>query len=165
MAHSHLIVANGTCDVYTGVGDPFLPFRDVLGMLTGDIESQYRSGNIGRDHAVRLWQLMPHTIRGLVDHGRDLVNTLVPGTALLARSTGLESVDTFEQEQLREIVDDARIQSTEQSQLFAQVAAVLAALKLPGWNGTAKAVCRCIPCAPTLITLKAPPTPLTVHAA
>jgi DNA-binding SARP family transcriptional activator len=31
-AHPDLLVASGNCNAYSGVGDPYLPFRDVLGM-------------------------------------------------------------------------------------------------------------------------------------
>ena len=34
-----LVVASGICNAYTGVGDPYLPFREILAMLTGDTES------------------------------------------------------------------------------------------------------------------------------
>jgi transcriptional regulator with XRE-family HTH domain len=32
--HSDLIVAGGNCNAFTGVGDPYLPFRDVFSLLT-----------------------------------------------------------------------------------------------------------------------------------
>ena len=35
----NLIVAVGTCNAQTGVGDPYLPFREALAMLTGDATS------------------------------------------------------------------------------------------------------------------------------
>jgi hypothetical protein len=30
--HPDLIVASGNCNAYTGVGDPYLPFREILGL-------------------------------------------------------------------------------------------------------------------------------------
>src|SRR5215813_1457432 len=39
-AHPDLVVAVGTCNAQTGGGDPYLPFRDILALLTGDIESK-----------------------------------------------------------------------------------------------------------------------------
>ncbi|NIP78802.1 MAG: hypothetical protein GWM90_06220, partial [Gemmatimonadetes bacterium] len=30
--HPDLLVAGGNCNAYSGVGDPYLPFREVLGM-------------------------------------------------------------------------------------------------------------------------------------
>jgi hypothetical protein len=40
-ADPDLIVASGKCNAYTGVGDPYLPFREVLGDLTGDLEAKW----------------------------------------------------------------------------------------------------------------------------
>ena len=80
-----LIVARGTCDIYTGLGDPFLPFRDIIGMLTGDVEAQWATGAITRDHALRLWRTLPDSVQSLVEHGSDLIDTFVPGGALAKR--------------------------------------------------------------------------------
>lgn len=35
--HDELLVAIGDCNAQTGIGDPYLPFREVLGLLTGDV--------------------------------------------------------------------------------------------------------------------------------
>ncbi len=37
-AHPDLLVVGGQCNAQTGPGDPFRPFRDILGILTGDLE-------------------------------------------------------------------------------------------------------------------------------
>jgi len=37
---AELLTAWGECSAYTGMGDPYLPFRQVMGMLTGDLESR-----------------------------------------------------------------------------------------------------------------------------
>jgi tetratricopeptide (TPR) repeat protein len=84
-AQPGLIVASGICDDYTGVGDPYLPFRDVLKMLSGDVETQWAAGDISRDHAVRLWHLLPRTARALVKHGPDLIGSFIPGELLIQR--------------------------------------------------------------------------------
>ena len=34
-----LVTAGGACNAYTGSGDPYLPFREVLGLLSGDVEA------------------------------------------------------------------------------------------------------------------------------
>lgn len=38
--HENLVIASGMCDAQTGVGDPYLPFREILNLLTGDVESK-----------------------------------------------------------------------------------------------------------------------------
>ncbi len=84
-AHADLIVASGVCDVFTGVGDPYLPFRDVLNMLAGDVEGAWSAGTITRDHAQRLWQLMPETAATLVEVGSDLLDVFVLAKPLADR--------------------------------------------------------------------------------
>lgn len=37
--HPDLIVAVGQGDAQTGAGDPYLPFREVMELLTGDVEA------------------------------------------------------------------------------------------------------------------------------
>ncbi|HXF60057.1 MAG TPA: AAA family ATPase [Caldilineaceae bacterium] len=86
-AHPDLIMAGGHCNAYTGIGDPYLPFREILGMLTGDIESQTIAGQLHPEHARRLWQVMPMTLQALLDSGRDLFDIFVPTQALLNRIT------------------------------------------------------------------------------
>jgi DNA-binding SARP family transcriptional activator/tetratricopeptide (TPR) repeat protein len=90
-AHPELLVASGACDDYTGVGDPYLPFRDVLKMLSGDVETQWAAGAISRDHALRLWHLLPQTARALVEHGPDLIGGLIPGELLSHRVTAYQN--------------------------------------------------------------------------
>ena len=43
-AHPELVVAWGNCNAYSGLGDPYLPFLEILGMLTADIEGQRAAG-------------------------------------------------------------------------------------------------------------------------
>ena len=84
-SHPGLIVTRGNCNAYSGAGDPYLPFRDVLGMLSGDVESRWAAGTITQEHARRLWALMPYTLQALVDDGPDLIDVLVPGSGLVTR--------------------------------------------------------------------------------
>jgi DNA-binding SARP family transcriptional activator len=82
-----LVVASGDCNAYTGIGDPYLPFREIMGQLTGDVESRWSAGTITREHARRLWNTLPLAARALVEQGPDLIDTLVPGAALLERAS------------------------------------------------------------------------------
>ncbi len=97
--HAELIVANGTCHAYSGVGDPYLPFRDVLGMLTGDVEARWAAGLISREHARRLWQMIPEAVQGLLHQGPDLIDIFVPGRELVSRATlaALSEADWLEE--------------------------------------------------------------------
>ena len=44
--HDDLLVAIGMCNAQTGAGDPYLPFRQILNMLTGDVEAHSAQGRV-----------------------------------------------------------------------------------------------------------------------
>jgi predicted ATPase/DNA-binding SARP family transcriptional activator len=88
-AHPDLLVAGGHCNAFSGVGDPYLPFREVLEMLAGDVEARWAAGAITREHARRLWGGFPAILEALVDHGPSLIDSLVPAAALLSRAAAL----------------------------------------------------------------------------
>jgi len=129
-AHPHLLVASGNCSAYSGVGDPYLPFRDVMAMLTGDLEAKWDAGAITRDHAQRLWAAFPHVAQAIVEHGLHLLNVLVPGDALLSRTVLLEPARAQWLPRLRAHVSRLGTMSREleQRDLFQQVTNVLRAI-------------------------------------
>ena len=83
--NNDLIVINGKCNAHTGFGDPYFPFIELLNLLTGDVESKFKAGVISREHALRLWNLTPLTIRAILEHGTDLINIFTQGTSLVSR--------------------------------------------------------------------------------
>jgi len=87
--HGDLVVALGSCNAQTGLGDPYLPFRETLQMLTCDVEAKRARESISSEHARRLWALLPAVLQALVESGPNLVDLLVPGQALLARAQAL----------------------------------------------------------------------------
>jgi adenylate cyclase len=123
----NLLVASGKCNAYSGVGDPYLPYRDLMAMLTGDVEGRWDAGSITRDHAQRLWTSMPLVVQALLDHGPNLLDILVPGEALLSRAEIVEGADAHWIPRLREQVNRRETSSleAEQSYLFQQVTNVL----------------------------------------
>jgi transcriptional regulator with XRE-family HTH domain len=127
-----LIVAGGNCNAYTGVGDPYLPFREVLGLLAGDVEARWAAGAMGREQARRLWGLMPHTVQALVNVGPDLIDIFVPRSALVDRAAVAAPRGSGWRTQLEELVARQAVAqspaSTQQSDLFEQYTRVLAAL-------------------------------------
>lgn len=84
-AQPDLVVAGGNCNAQTGPGDPYLPFRDGLSMLTGDLETRWLAGDISSEQVLQLWALLPHTIEIILEHGPDLIDRLIPGAALIQR--------------------------------------------------------------------------------
>src|SRR6266508_1648528 len=85
-AHPELIVAGGNCNAYTGAGDPYLPFREILELLTGDVEARALAGRLRRDHAERLWNSLPATAQALLEVGPDLLDTFISARTLLSRA-------------------------------------------------------------------------------
>ncbi len=81
-----VVVAGGKCNAHAGIGDPYLPFREVLQMLTGDIEARRASGAIAPEHAHRLWAVFPDAVQALVNEGPDLMDRFLPGEALALRA-------------------------------------------------------------------------------
>ncbi len=42
--HPDLICLSGTCEAFFGIGDPYLPFREIMNTLAGDLEAALESG-------------------------------------------------------------------------------------------------------------------------
>ncbi|HXF62497.1 MAG TPA: BREX system ATP-binding domain-containing protein [Caldilineaceae bacterium] len=79
-----LVVAGGSGNAQTGIGDPYLPFREALALLTGDIAANQAAGKITLESAGRLRTVMVRAIEVLVEVAPELINVLVPGGKLLA---------------------------------------------------------------------------------
>jgi predicted ATPase/DNA-binding SARP family transcriptional activator len=130
--HADLLVASGNCNAHTGIGDPYLPLREILGLLTGDVQARWAAGAITREHARRLWNALPLAAQTLVEAGPDLIGTFVPRTALLERAmTGAPS-STDWLIRLGEPVERKPVgpvvPSPQQSHLFEQYTRVVQAL-------------------------------------
>ena len=129
-AHDGLLVASGSCNAYSGVGDPYLPFREVLAMLTGDVEAAWAAGAITRDHAQRLWAALPLAGQALLYHGPHVVPALIAGTPLLSRLAAATPAGATWVQQLRDRIEHRQIASEalEEPDLFRQVTNLLRAL-------------------------------------
>ena len=127
-----LIVVSGNCNAYTGVGDPYLPFREILELLTGDVEARWAAGAISREHALRLWHTFPLAAQALVEAGPDLIDTFVPRGALLERAAigGPIKADwvTRLDEHVKRKQTGPGTPGPQQSDLFEQYARMLQAL-------------------------------------
>jgi predicted ATPase len=135
--HKGLIVAVGQSDAQTGVGDPYLPFREVLSQLTGDVEAKLAQGTITQENAGRLRKLLRLSGQALVELGPELIGIFVPGAGLATRAAAfaVEKIGWLEKlEQLtgrrqeRVMPGSAGI---EQSHIFEQYTNVLKALAAP----------------------------------
>ena len=86
--HPDLLAVRGNCRAYSGVGDAHLPFRDVIRMLAGDVETDWTSGNLSHQQANKLWNLAPLTTEVILREAPGLVNTFVLGKVLQRASVG-----------------------------------------------------------------------------
>lgn len=80
-----LLVAGGACNAYTGSGDPFHPFREILAQLTGDVPSGDLRDGFEREQARRLARSLPGIWGALLEAAPVLIGTLLPGPPLLRR--------------------------------------------------------------------------------
>ena len=124
-----LIAAGGNCNAFTGVGDPYLPFREILGLLTGDVETRWEAGAISRGHAQRLWGLMPHSVQTLINSGPELIDTFIHSATLITRATSAAPADADWLTQLQQFADREEMMATvRQQDLFEQYSKVLQSL-------------------------------------
>jgi DNA-binding SARP family transcriptional activator/tetratricopeptide (TPR) repeat protein len=138
VAHPDLIVLRGSCNAHGGAGDPYLPFREILQTLAGDVESKRAGGAFSPEQARRVWAALPAVGAALAAHGPALIDSFVPGEALLQRAEAfpLPPGAARWQARLREIVRRAREEAIRapgtalsapapQADLFAQATQVL----------------------------------------
>jgi tetratricopeptide (TPR) repeat protein len=124
----NLVVVSGYCDAMTGIGDPYLPFRGALTMLTGEVEAKWTGGLISQTHARRLWALMPLTLSLLVQHAPDLIGNFVPAEALQARVATLAPLESPWFKQLATLAAAEHSVGLEQERIFTQYTALLKAI-------------------------------------
>ena len=84
--HASLIAVTGTCDAHTGSGDAFLPFREIMEQLTGDLEERTEQAPAKNENAKRLKNVFLVAGETLVEMAPDLIGVVVPGASLLAKA-------------------------------------------------------------------------------
>lgn len=124
--HPNLIAASGSANAFSGLGDPYLPFRDILSMLTGEVEAKWASGQVSTEQARSLWKLTPTTVAALLDHGPELIDVFVEVDELAARAAAASTLRS-RLNSLRALRNRAT-RSVQQTQLFEQYTTVLRAL-------------------------------------
>jgi len=141
-AHADLVVATGSCNAVAGIGatagigDSYLPFREILQLLSGDIEAKRVGTALSPEHARRLWAILPDTITALLEAGPDLLDTFVPRAGLVLRAEAFagHAVRGASKDRLSRLRQpaggDARSQqfALQQADLFEQVTRVLQCL-------------------------------------
>jgi len=130
---TELIVAAGNCNAHTGIGDPYLPFREILGLLTGDVEARSGTGMISLAYARRLRALIPVAVSALVNGGADLIGTFVPAAPLAERAAAstprrAEWLAQLERIVERKVAESSGAPGPDQQRMFEQYTNVLTAL-------------------------------------
>ncbi|MDX1414485.1 MAG: ABC transporter substrate-binding protein [Candidatus Promineifilaceae bacterium] len=125
--HEQVLVARGVCHMTGAEGDPYLPFRELLGMLTGDVDVRLRAGRISGEHARRLQEALPVVGQAIVEQGPELIDALIPGRDLFARSRASLPKGAGWLDQLLELgaVGGSSFALTERKRLFSHFTAVL----------------------------------------
>jgi len=133
-AHETLLIATGNCNAQTGIGDPYLPFREMLGLLTGHVGEQSRQDAVNAENAGRVGRFLKVSKRVISDLGPDLVDILVPGAGIATKLGKLVVDDSglLNKMGLTQAPDPAvglrALTSAEQTRIFEQYTAVLRAL-------------------------------------
>jgi len=78
--HEDVAIAIGACDAQTGIGDPYLPFLEVLQQLSGIVDGRVAQGKLTQARSRKF----AHTsIQVLLEYAPDLLGTVIPGSSLL----------------------------------------------------------------------------------
>lgn len=128
--HPDLVVAHGECNAQTGIGDPYLPFRDVLSLLTGDVEAQLARGGISEENASRLRRCLGKTGEALVHLGPDLLHLFIPAAGVAMRAMAYLGEKAGWLNKLKELNESnaAGGSALDQGRIFEQYCSVLKAL-------------------------------------
>jgi DNA-binding SARP family transcriptional activator/predicted ATPase len=76
-SNPNIVIASGKCKAYTGIGDPYLPFRDILNFLVGDIETYQSVETISKKRLNLIKRLVPEIIKIILEDGVDLIDIFV----------------------------------------------------------------------------------------
>jgi DNA-binding SARP family transcriptional activator/tetratricopeptide (TPR) repeat protein len=120
-----VLVACGYCHAQAGIGDPYLPFRQVLAQLSGDVLSPAAGALLVENQGRRLWSAMPLTIPTLISQAPDLVNSLVPGNELRQRAATFAGAQEAWFLQLSALLARPYQDQLQQVSLFSQVTTLL----------------------------------------
>jgi predicted ATPase len=124
-AEPELVVAVGSCNAQTGIGDPYLPFREALAMLTGDGAAQQSAHKVVPENDNRLRTVLVRSLQVLVEIAPDLIGVLVPGGKLLAVMGKAAATKAGWMDQLERLARKPAAQAVDQSHILEQYTAFL----------------------------------------
>ena len=123
-------VVSGNCNAYTGIGDPYLPFREILELLTGDVQAKAEVGKLTPDSAKALWDMLPAAVEAIITCGPDLLDVFISVRGLISRGVAHSPQGAPWLSELQEIASQksSQLSQVQQSALFEQYVKVLQAL-------------------------------------
>jgi DNA-binding SARP family transcriptional activator/predicted ATPase len=124
---ANLLVVSGYCSAHTGAGDPYLPFREALNMLAGDVESSWAGGLVTTPHARRLWEALPVTLPALAEYALDLIGPFTPAQPFIARAAAFAPPDTAWLQAVARRLDEP-VRALDEKILMTQFVAALRAI-------------------------------------
>lgn len=126
MSTARPVVAGGSCNAFSGAGDPYLPFRDALVMLLGESDGPWAALTAGYP---ALYQgLLPQIATALVHYAPDVIDVLAPAQLLLQRVNAAQFAGpTAWSQPLRQVIEQQRARATYPApkQLFEQIRLLL----------------------------------------
>jgi tetratricopeptide (TPR) repeat protein len=135
--NTNLVAAVGQCNAQTGMGDAYLPFREVLSLLTGAQEPKQTANTVNTTNAERLKEFIRISSETLIEVGPDLIGLFVPGASLLAKVASTAASKGNLADKLVQRIDQTgkHVEGSaktnvdlDQEKIFAQYADVLSAL-------------------------------------
>ncbi len=126
--YPNLVSATGFSNAFTGLGDPYLPFREILYQLSGDVKKHWKAGAFSRQYTLNLWKTIPTTCQALLNHGPDLVGTIITGQTLLEHAASYSKTLLSWYPTLEALVNLKQMHpgsGVHQANLFSQLTAVL----------------------------------------
>lgn len=124
-ANSDLLVITGRCNAYTGIGDPYLPFRQAIALLAGEVELKGEDSRLSREQSRRLWAALPITLPLLIKEAPELIGPFIPASPLLARASEMATATTPWVKQLATLAARPRTTPLEEWAIFSQYATAL----------------------------------------
>jgi predicted ATPase/DNA-binding XRE family transcriptional regulator len=123
-----LLVVSGSCNAYSGIGDPYLPFREVLAQLAGEVTTQPIGGWLSSQQAQRLREAAPIVLPALVAQAPDLIGSFVPGELLVERALAFAKADERWLRKLVRLSENGQQMRLDEQRIFAQYTAMLKAI-------------------------------------
>jgi tetratricopeptide (TPR) repeat protein len=84
--HPEIAVVLGACTAHTGISDPYLPFKEILAMLTGDVDGELGQRIASEENNNRLKSFLQFSGQAIVELGPDLLDIFVPGSGIVTRA-------------------------------------------------------------------------------